>query len=687
MKLKKITLRSLRHFPTKKIKTTGHWIKVESSGGNGLLALRISLIWFLHLAPSRLAKFWSLIMISALLFSKIGIAQIQDQPTSIVEAETYAPFSERSGQWPFTDESQNFLSESSPRLTDELNHLSGVQARSIGSPVISIRGSAQADRVLSMLDGIPLNLADGSGAAEVFIPSENLESVRLFKGPASVFFGPSAMAGALDYRLKWRTRPFIALGASDEGGQFGERSISFVTPFSPSHQQRSDIPSSEASPWRGQVSGYHSYRPGEDLYQAVSSDESGRRTFNSNETSRGITQGKWQRGSLRSETLILVGRRRNQTPGALYYPSKNTVQTDGFLAAVKNQFSLTESQQVAMRLGHLQIWGDFIDHDWNSNSNSSTARNFSSLDHTINGGTLFTLQSFIDWRADSYSASWLGDQKQNDQSTEFGQSLNLWLNPSTSLVPSYRYLPRQGIILPAVGVFRSKENSSESIEQWLTYSEGYRQPSLSDFYSRTNYFLGNPHLKPERSNSIEVGFTSKLMQITPQYQIDIVYGGALFLTRYQNLFATSSLNATQSTKINKDEAQSFGGELKAAVALDTWSLSGSYNYLNARILHPDEALPLSPKHQGQLSLMKKIWNSFVILRGTFWSSYFDREVPSNKLRELPEWQTYDLIVENNFSDNINISFGVLNILNRPRELTLGFPEPQRQFIANVSYQF
>ncbi|MES2962377.1 MAG: TonB-dependent receptor plug domain-containing protein, partial [Bdellovibrionota bacterium] len=201
--------------------------------------------------------------------------QIQNQPVEIVRAAPLSSFSERAGAWPSLEIPEARLTNDRSDLSERLNALPGLQARTNGSPVLSIRGSGQADRTLRLFEGLPLNMADGVGASEFFLPTETIGSLNVIKGPSSVFYGGSAMAGALDHRVRFFERNAIRTTASDEGGWLGSRSLfgALVLPES-KHVDR------------GQLTLFHERTPGRFPFTSTSTTRSGRRESNSSDLSR-----------------------------------------------------------------------------------------------------------------------------------------------------------------------------------------------------------------------------------------------------------------------------------------------------------------------------------------------------------------------------------------------------------------
>jgi iron complex outermembrane receptor protein len=85
---------------------------------------------------------------------------------------------------------------------DLLNQVSGVE---IMDGQASIRGGSgysygAGSRVLALIDGIPVLSADAGNIKWQFLPLENIASVEVSKGAASVLYGSSALNGIINFR-------------------------------------------------------------------------------------------------------------------------------------------------------------------------------------------------------------------------------------------------------------------------------------------------------------------------------------------------------------------------------------------------------------------------------------------------------------------------------------------------------
>jgi outer membrane cobalamin receptor len=155
-------------------------------------------------------------------------------------------------------------------IQDSLNTLGGVQARTTGSPAISIRGSLNSSRTLVLSDGVPLNFSDGVGFNPILIADENLGEITLLRGPGSSLFGRDAMAGVIDFRSSSLTSPLFR----SSFGSFGTSSVFAGAPFYFDKNTQ------------GQITAYQTHTDGTFSYRIARNGNTGARTRNDSETTR-----------------------------------------------------------------------------------------------------------------------------------------------------------------------------------------------------------------------------------------------------------------------------------------------------------------------------------------------------------------------------------------------------------------
>jgi outer membrane cobalamin receptor len=125
-------------------------------------------------------------------------------------------------------------------LRELLLDVAGLRVTSPGGPwagsSVSLRGST-ADQVLVIVDGRRWNRAQGGGVDLAAIPLSSIESVDVFRGGASSFWGSDAIGGAIHVRTRRAARGGWSVRAGS--GSFGERSLVATVSAQPAGAWRS----------------------------------------------------------------------------------------------------------------------------------------------------------------------------------------------------------------------------------------------------------------------------------------------------------------------------------------------------------------------------------------------------------------------------------------------------------------
>jgi vitamin B12 transporter len=597
---------------------------------------------------------------------------IYNQPTELISAPPVSSFSERASLWPSYETPQDVLKGDQTSLTDQFNSIPGMAARFSGSPTISIRGSVQADRVLKLYDGIPLNLADGLGGSDLFIPEEAIGMIRILKGPASVFYGASAMRGAVDYRTRIFDRPAVQLSLDDDTGELGGRRVFAVAPF--------QVGRSDSGKPNFQATGFYDRTPGHFHYDSPNGLGSGRLSQNWSETSRASVSGATKVGGFQLSPRLVLTHSVGEGPGPLNSPFPNSFEDTAVLGSLEASKTISDALSVSLRLSELQFSGRF-DKGSPEQSDSTSGRTQISNDIEYRWFQTVLSKTFFDLTFDSFSASYAGDSKFHSGQFEVGQSYEIPIQNDFYLIPAFRYLEARGQFLKSLMLL----HEVQATRTWLLYSEGYRTPSLSDRYTNVSYFKGNPQLKPEKSSSLEAGFS---FESPHGATVDgLTFGGAVYSINDHDLIDTAPAGLAATTKVNTGEARTWGAELKAGYTYHVWNFSLSYNHLDAKNQTTTEPLRLAPTQQVTAAISQQLGPVVMELEDTYWSTYWDREFPSNELRSLPSWNKVDLNFRTLGLSDWEIKAGILNVGDTPRQLTWGYPEPQRRFYASALRYF
>lgn len=573
--------------------------------------------------------------------------------------------STRSVRWPVIEEN---LSPALllPQSDDALNSLNGIQSRTQGSPTLSIRGSAQSGRSLVLYDHIPLNFSSGLGVPRLFLPKETLKSVVIVKGPASLFYGSQAMSGAIDFVSKKYLRPEININFSDTNESFlpwrrggvGQQSYQLATPLL--QTQHTHI----------QASLFYEDNDGQFPYQ--SKNISGVRDFNAENMSRLVIKGYHQEKDLRIDFNSILGRQIQQSPGSVISPLPTRQQTTGTLASISPHLFLSSQQSIKSRLSFMKTEAQFLESSTPSQNNQTTLIAQNEWIYDFNPTA--KLQFFADVFSHRLDSSFIGEDLTRT-SAELGPLFSFFSYKKLQHQVGGRYLLRYKKLLPSLAThyFFNKK------DLWISYSEGFRNPTLSDLYANSPYFKGNTSLQAETSHQFELGIKSQ----NPRSQLS--WDLRLFHIQYQNFLESFQLSPSVFSRRNQGSGYSQGLDLEIKKSSAFWDLVFSYNHLKTHNQSYDRPFRLSPQDQLTFTNVFK-WKSLHLqVQNTHWYKTYD--IYNNEVVALPDWQQWNFFLNLWLSPKTRLGFGLINAFNASKQLTFNYPEPQRKYWLQIHKQF
>ena len=162
------------------------------------------------------------------------------------------------------------------------------------------------------------------------------------------------------------------------------------------------------------------------------------------------------------------------------------------------------------------------------------------------------------------------------------------------------------------------------------YGTAFRAPSLYDLFGQDNYgYVGNPALKPERSQGYEIGWTTDLpLASRPKgLSLDVTY----FENDINDLIQTEfNASFTASTQQNVARARSRGVEVTLTARPAVWLTADlTYTYTDARDLSAHTPLLRRPKNRGTVDARIEPIPGLVVEPQLVLTSAFDDYIENN----------------------------------------------------------
>jgi outer membrane receptor for ferrienterochelin and colicin len=119
-----------------------------------------------------------------------------------------------------------------------------------------------------------------------------------------------------------------------------------------------------------------------------------------------------------------------------------------------------------------------------------------------------------------------------------------------------------------------------------------------------------------------------------------------------------------------------------------WTSQLSHTYMLARELPPRTPLRFSPEHQSFFSFNYLLdQKRSLTLQQTLWSSIWDLDFINNRNTRLPSWSSTDILLSQKINTLSSLQLGIYNLFNQRREMTFGYPEPQRRAALALEMTF
>jgi vitamin B12 transporter len=509
-------------------------------------------------------------------------------------------------------------------LVDALAAVPGLRVSQSGGPggnaSVFMRGT-DSNHVLVLRDGMPLNDAsDSSGAFNFGVDTlSDIERIEVIRGPMAALYGSGAIGGVINLISRRGTEPGPHIEAELSGGYPAQVAGSVVasgiqgpvdyamTAESQSQQgfdttpQRMSIYTNTPQGFRDRVGSLNlGYTPTEGTRLSLflrartaifGFNALGSPTFDdANSTGRadsllgrvGVTSklfgGAYETGLFvgrlqddRHYTELLNALDPNQATNDSRYHAyrtdvqwNNTVHLDDVLALGHGAFSGTDltfgyehvSDMVNVKVASSGIYGPYSD---NALAHMDTDAGYAGLKTTLWDRLTLTGQMRQDAVIDQMPFTW-----------------------------------RTGAVLDV------KEIATHFK---AAYGTAFRAPSLFDRYGVDSYgYVGNPTLRPERSEGWEAGFTTDLLPMAGRNLAS--FGATWFDTRVRDLIVTAFTPVY--TAVNAGSARMQGAELELTLRpLETLTLNAAYTFTDAQNLDTGERLLRRPQNTASFTALAK----------------------------------------------------------------------------------
>lgn len=595
------------------------------------------------------------------------------QPIEIHASEDQDAFSRRAQELRRSTTSAEILEPEVRPVQEALNEIPGVVGSTTGSPVISIRGSSNINRVLGLWNGISLNLADPFGMSSLLLPREALQDMDVIRNPTGTAFGSGATGGMLSFTSRVFDRPTTRL----QVGSFGTRSLLAATPIIKKTSSQSL-----------QVTAFHEHSDADFSFQVPRLQQSGNRQRNDSSLVRTTLTGSQDLGDgWKVFENFVYAKQAGSTPGSISGTGPGTtssVSNEGLLAALTVEKVLTERWETSFRTNWTQMKNWNVYESTPASPGSSTSQRYSNSISVRQNEKDGAIEYFVDSNYSEYKTQANNNFVYTRHEPETGALAHINMEGDWTFSPGLRYLPTYGRMIKSASFHQVRPTGNTSDFVFVNYSEGFTAPNMSILFETGAFVEPNPSLQPEESQMTEIGFQHRPALVATKWTEDLAYGLSVYRTTYNNLIVSQPNASSKYQSVNQKNANIYGIEAELGWKYSVLSWIIQYAYTESTDETGNRPVPRVPRNHGSFATTAALGPAVFELKAAYLGPY---QLGSTSRTEFEPTTTYDFTVRTLGLSDWSARAGILNIFDQPREWTLGFPEQQRRFFAAVERQF
>lgn len=578
-------------------------------------------------------------------------------------------------------------------LTDALSSEPGINITSIGQTRrgISIRGMPE-EHTLFMLDGQRISSSNGVIAHSDFelswLPPSAIERIEVVRGPMSSLYGSDALGGVVNVITKVPNKAFSgelstswrAIEGEDSDGRTMKTNIYMGGPI---------LEDKLAFTFSGQLYDRNELPLQEDSLQS----ELESREAHSGRGSLIWTPSEGQRFDF-AYSRSQDDRSRNVASRSNYYQSDDDIDRQHYSLAYKGEWDWGHSD--------VNLYQSSIERQNTRSANSTATRPQEVKDKVIDGhiGLLVGKRHFLT------VGGQLRSETLYDDAASGANSNNVSVNHRSVFVQDEIDILDNVQLVAGLRVDNHEEYGNETSPRLYIvyeatsnlvvkggYGQGFRAPSLTELSPDFRvlaagglfWAYGNPDLKPELSETYEIGFDYSLERGSVSANV--------FQNDLENLVQTECRSSCgiRGSEIryyeNVDEARIRGVELGFMHELgEMIQLNANYTYLDVKDLGSGDELERRPKHSGNI-LLSWMFQPKSTLR---WRSEFIGKQYVGDDQYTPSYDLHHIDFSYAVTEQFAVNAGIENLFdNRLQEKSdlYALTEPGRALRLGVTVGF
>ena len=546
-------------------------------------------------------------------------------------------------------------------LDEVLRRLPGVQIGKNGGygqkTSLFIRGT-ESDHVLILMNGVRLGSATSGVAAINAISLNGVERVEYIRGPRTAIYGADAIGGVINI-ITSTTDEYTEVTAGIGSNQYQQLSAVTSTKVNDNFYVKVAVSQEKEDGFSAYSESNSSYDPNKD------SDNDG---FESNNLSLELAY-KFSE-SFTSRVNV------DYSEGSVDYdPAESSKDSKNYNVALSNEYKTDKwitSLVVATNQDHndehsYSSWtGTYSDSIFETQRDSIYLNSFYQLTNELNVG------AGIDWYKDDVSNSTDASTFNETSRTNLaGFVTGVYQKDDLQLEASLRNDDNQRYGSNTTWQFGVGYQVIEHYK--LTFNSGtaFRAPTFNDLYATNPVYgdSGNPNLKPEQSENMEVA-------LVVDYSLATVR-----LAAYKNKITDLITYGTPSE--NVDKATIEGIEISSSFDTGPIFHQVSFDWMDPKNEETGEVLARRAKKSGK-------WNSsYAINDFLFDLSYLyqGERLDYSGGDMLDAYSLFDLAGTYFITDSFSVSARIANMFNKEYETAGGYNTQERSYYGTATYKF
>jgi len=554
------------------------------------------------------------------------------------------------------DEIELSAAKDLPELLQALPGISISQTGGPGQPASLFMRGTESDHTLVLIDGVRIGSVSTGAAALHFLPLDQIEKIEIVRGPRSSIYGSEAIGGVI--QIFTRRKNKSSLHASVSGGSYqtrkGDLGFDWV-------QKNTSLGLTLAGEKTDGINAFKTTDPDKDGYENSS--------FNAHLKHQLSDAVKLQINALRAEG-------ENDFDNTFNPASKESSDFVQQTVSIHFNYMPSDNLDVSFTAGQsrdeLETQGSFP-----STFDTKINQLSTQVNYFLNNSQHFV--SGVDYRDDKLQSTTTFDENSRDNlgifAAWFGEFSRNHLNVSL------RNDDNEAFGNHTTGSLEYGFDISGQLRLTAAYGTAFKSPTFSDLYFPDSaFFVSNPDLDPETSESFEIGLRGN--HAAYNWQVNA------YRTNIDDMIAFTSDPVTfVGTVDNIDEAEINGLEIEGNTILKGHKVSLSYSYTDSEDKKTGQVLLRRPKNIARLDVSRSFKNFSANINLSYNGSREDLDF-SNFPAQRVKLKSYSLLnigMKYKLTDQWKLFAKLNNLLDKDYEIVFGYNQPGFNGYLGISY--